>query len=515
MDNYRSINFDGQNSLLSKVWEQQVLQNNVPEEGYCFSIAKRSLQFVSAATGVGARIPAINVARKFGGDNQAYGWSLAVINVISYGSLIAWGFVKMLNAEMKVVSEDEKLLKAKSKSNIPLPGKVAIATIGIFSQTPFAYMAYQYNEKNIGMAVFILVADASLPIYSLNLSTSALIKKRQLSNLTTAAKDIQEIKLLLVNFLEKHRKTLPKIYKQGTILLNLNRSLVLESETSTLLENKNVKVQTGKDPVYLSILRNTLKATGYLITLARLTAYSAMSYKGAELLLSGSYWEEHDKFKQGLSIGTAGLVFLANAYLMKDVVVNSINNRFQAIVDRIRGTSTENLATVFRPKLRSFLSFLTFGLSAMSYSTPLQLAKDLFENEYDINGFKILGVRTIIEVGSTMAVFLLVSNSLNAFVDEIVEMSISKFGSQEHKDLISLDSRLKRFINSIENSSLVDFAKFVYDLQQKELGRNNISGITTENFPLFLDEELTTWSKNLKISSQKLTEFIESIESSV
>lgn len=442
---------------LYQVWQGQ----GIPQESRCHQIIKRMLQLGTPALGFCARYPAINVSRKFGGANQAYGWILAVVNVITYGSLVGWSFLKMINEEVRILSPAEKALFSRGVK-LSMVTKMALVILGLISQLPFSYMAYQYNNNSIFLAILILLADSGPPIYSLNLSAISSYELSREKKLKIDNPHIVNIKSQFISFLEDQRKKLLVMYRT---IHDVNGSLT----SSLLIQDKVTLIKKAPSEIPLAA-RIVTHGAGYIVTFGRLAIFSVLTYEAIAQTLAS----QNNILQISIAAFLALLVFGSNAYLIKDVVIKSALSSLQELKDRIKKEYQQGIGEALRPKLHMSLRLTTLALTALSYSTPIQVAKDHLQNNR-IFGLTIPGIELFVEITSTMTVLLLVSNSMRYFTDELIASYILKNGSNQEKALVIVDKKLVSFIHMVKHSHPEDIIAFFKHLNSFVLKNHAIN----------------------------------------
>ncbi|KKM64902.1 hypothetical protein LCGC14_1496740 [marine sediment metagenome] len=77
--------------------------------------------------------------------------------------------------------------------------------------------------------------------------------------------------------------------------------------------------------------------------------------------------------------------------------------------------------------------------------------------------------KAYMKIVSTMAIVLLVSTAMLDVIDGTVEKKINKLGTKEEKEILEIDKKMKRLINVIDKSPLIEFLKFVKIIPEETL----------------------------------------------
>lgn len=440
-------------------------------------ISKRALQGLAVISGMGARVPFIRVNLAY--SSNAWGIILASNSAASFGSIIAWCLLNIINDKLKPLSREEKRLL---RSQIPIQYRVAISICmiagGIIAQAPLAYMAYAYNNDNIYFPILVLLVDSGYPIYSLHLGSEQLLKKRRLNALE---RQLDRVKDQLVGKLERSRTTLAVMTPEGrekyltqlqNIKLTSDRSKLSTKYLKALITN-SLKIKNSPENRVIKAARILPASVGVTLAISQLIFAAVLTYHGAKLFL------DNDPF----SISWAAFVVLCNTFLNFSVMVGTSISAYDTGIKYLRGIPQQSLIGSLYPKTQACSRLISLCISALSFGGPLKVAQD-----YLSGGFGLF-----IQISSVMATIMLSIAAMFALVDDLMTFVGIHYGSKEHQELIKLDFEIKRLINLIKESPFVDFLQFLDLLPRKKYMK---------------------WINKLQIKEQDLQDYLTSISES-
>ncbi len=475
---YRSLTTDvqpNQSNFVTYIHDR-VIEGIPSAESRAHKVAKRTLQSCAALGGFLARLTVVKVILKYAGDNRAYGIVLVYGNTVSYGSLISWCLLKVVNSEMASISKEEKcLIESKLSSCQQGLLKTALVAIGMVAQVPSAYIAYIYNDKNVLFPIALLSIDSAYPIYSLFLTTEEILKHRRFS---AFERKIYSLKQEVIQCIQHHCSVI--IHSEETI----GMTYLEELRNIGHLENlpkENVKnyfefllcshflPSSQPDSILISGGRFMAKGAGLLLACSQLYFVYTLGYSASRELTDDI----------ALRYTAAGIITACNAYLGAKVLVNSCIKTYDYVVNVLRGREKKTVASILAPKLRTCLQLVGLATISLSYAGPLQVSEDYFEGN----------MRTYMKITSVLEIMIISTYAIRELVDDMIKYKLSKSGSPYAKRLIELDRQMQHLITLIERSPFVEFIKLL-DVLPTNL--------------------LNLWLNKLQLTSEQLQEYVRS-----
>lgn len=424
-------------------------QDGPPSPSCCRRIGKISSGIFAAGLALCARIPAIPISRKAGGEFAPFGWTLAMVNIISYGSLISWSFLKVIEEKTRAKTEEEKELKSTFSPQIQVAILATSVFLGVFSQIPFGYMAYEYNNSSWLMAGTILLGDSPFPIYSLTLSFEKTIRKKSLLKIKKTDPKFLENRSNLLKTTKYFKKSLPERFLQK-----------IGSDRALLVLNQGMK---RKRPIWQKGARGFTKGVGVIATFGRLLMFSALAYEGASLISGGTKQNPNGVGGEVFACSIALLVALSNVYLLKTVILKSSVKNVQLGIDLLTKNYQPTLGDAMRTKLYRALQISSLILVALSFSTPYQVSKDTFEHSVFHNK-KIAGLEPFVVATSTYSVLSMVSYSLRYFIDEAINKYVKLRGTEIEQEYSLFQEKISKIEKLIEGSTYEEVQSFLRNL---------------------------------------------------
>jgi hypothetical protein len=149
-------------------------------------------------------------------------------------------------------------------------------------------------------------------------------------------------------------------------------------------------------------------------------------------------------------------------------------------VKYFRGIPQGNIISNTYPKTQACLRIVSLAVSALSFAGPLQVSRDYFSGDFGI----------FMEVTSIIATIFLSATAMFTLVDDILTIGVRVYGSQEHEELIKLNSEIQRLIELIRVSPMIDFINFCNVLPE---------------------EKYEKWLRKLEITKEQIENYLESI----
>lgn len=433
-------------------------QKEPPSSSCALKIARYSSQLSAIGLALCARIPAIPISRKAGGSFAPFGWTLATVNIISYGSLIAWSFLKIIEEKTRAKTPEEKELKSTLKPHTKAAILTASVFLGVFSQIPFGYMAYEYNNNSWLMAGTILLGDSPFPIYSLILSFEKTIRMQSFRKAKEMAPDVLETRAKLLKATTAFKKSLPERY-----------STRKNSIQAPLLQ---LHGEGQRKTAWLKGIRGFTKGIGIISTFGRLLMFSALAYEGASLISGGTKQNPNSASGEAFACSIAALVAISNLYLLKKLIINSSLNNVQLLTDILRRKYKPTLGDVMRTKLYRTMQVLSLVLVGLSFSTPYQVSRDTFEHSI-FHDIKIPGLEPFVVVTSTYSVLNMVSHSLRYFIEELVNKYVNLRGTNLEKEYTAFQNKITKIEKMLDEATHEEVENLSAQLRSQSQGISN------------------------------------------
>ena len=447
-----------------------VIISAYPEESRMRKAVKRISQGIALLGGFAARIPFISVPLQYAGENKVYGIILVYGNTASYGSVISWCLLKMVNAEF------DPLSKQKSSSNDCQRGllKTFLIGVGLAAQIPFAYMSYVYNHRNIIFPISVFVMDSSFPIYSLMLTSEEIIKRRHLSQVE---RKLHQFKQLLISRLEINHHTLVS----GDAAGRLNYIERLQ-HIKQLNETPDHQIKEYF-AVLLSIAPNApstdhwlvrggrhllARGTGAAIGLSQLFFLGTLSYLATKEITDNSI----------ACYGVAGFITTCNAYLNMGMVIQTCVKTYDYTIQFFKGQRPTSLASIFYPKLKKALLILGLATVGLSYSGPMQVCQDYYTGN----------TRITMQALSVIGTIMMAGYAVTDLIEDLINHLALMHSDPHLRQLAEINQEIKRLLTLIDKSPLIEF---------------------TQLLNLLPAELIDHWRAKLKLTSENIQEYLE------
>lgn len=445
-------------------------------------IGRRFLQICAILGGFGARLTNMNIPLKFAGENKFYGGLLVYGNTASWGSVVSWCLLNMINNLTATEPlEEERLRESKISNCTKLILKTSTLVIGMLAQSPYAYISYLYNNRNIFFPIVVILIDSAYPSYSLHLTIEKVLKKRNLSQFerklsdikqdlitcleynysTLVGKDIEERRI----YLEQLRKIIDQTDENGGALSTrekvknytahlLTHSIIIESESS--------RIKAG---------RVFVRGCGWALAVTQIYFAGVLSYNATKEISDNPY----------ARYATTTLITGCSAYLSWDVLAKSPIRAYDFVVGLFNGKNSKDLASVVQFKIKLCLQLLGLITISLSYAVPLQVCEDYFTGDF----------KTYMQINGVLEAIIIATVAISYLIDEGIVHSGLKSKEWDIKSLVELNFQLKKLISLIQDSPIIDFAKIL------------------EILPPDLTE---AWLRRVEISSEALQDYINSNE---
>ena len=454
------------------VGNRMVLQIPI-EESKSHIIMRKILQLVSIAVSCGGPYPLANISKKV--SDGTLDKVLVIGNWASFGALDIWSWQSVIESELRTKSEEEKDLDEKP-SCCKKAIKVAAFFLGVSSQIPLAYLAAVYNPANPLLSVFLTLASETGPTLKSIHSTLDEIRIRR--SLNAEEKELKRLKDQLSSRIDENQSALIELglSERTEYLQRLLSIKDLDSQDSDKIKKYLTLILTPIKPRRIHVeslpvkgLRYIATATGAALSVARLAMFAVTTFQATKFLTE-------DNVACGIS---AGIVTASNAYLTVDVLNKVANATAQRIFGSCCGRVKPNLAFHLRPKLTTALKLLAMGFVSMSWGPLVEVGQAYFPENLSMT------MKITLSIGAVM----LVANAMDSLVDDLILAGVRTWGREEEKLLLRVRQQMKQFIDILNRSPMLEFAKFA-----KALPENILLEVLTD----------------LKMTSENLDRYIES-----
>lgn len=440
----------------------------------CRLIAHKIFQLLAILAGPLARIPFLNVPLKYGGDNKPYGIVLAIGNTLSFGSVISWCLLKLVaSATSSLTEEERRLVQFKRGRCCLIALKIGAVATGVLSRTPFAYLAYHYNDNNILYTIPVLLIDSAYPIYSIALTGERILERKKLIGFE---KKLAALKIDLINCLRQSMEGLAQKNpsKRKSFLAALK--LLLSENT----DSKEMRVKTYVKALFDASLnipeqespkikhgRFVIKGISLILGLFQCYFIHTLSYAAALEMTN----DPDASYAISIPVTASG------AYLGLKIITSTCVKTFNVALDFFRCRRKTKLPDIFMPRLKICLSLTALVITGFSYAPPMQVCEDFYEGDW----------RTFMQVITVFETIAIGLFAIMDLLDEFIEVQIERVGDEEAKQLVMINHQITELIFVIEKSPMIEFAKFV---------------------KIIPEECSKQWTDKLLIQSQQLQNYI-------
>lgn len=457
--------------------ESQMIERRPIEESKAHLVARRTLQGIASVAGTAARYPFFKIVLLYAGNNKILGYSLGIGSSLSFGAVITWCLLNIIDEYLRPMTEDEKqILRSRLPKHIQALIATAVFVMGPFSQLPLAYTSITYNNNNLLYGFGDIFVDSAYPIHSLHMNMKELLKQRHLSE---NAKRLLPLKDKLISKLEAKRSWLVHAEpKDRNACLKELQTIREREELAPRVDNLMrlllVNMPSHRfmpDGKVINCGRWAVKGVGTVLGISPLIVAGLMSFLGAGLLSDNIYFR----------VSFAAFVIFCFIYLNFSITTNGLSTVYDAAVNTARGNPPKNLELSLYPKARGSLVLVSVASAFCAYVGPYKVCQDFFSGN-----FQTYMIATNIITSILLSLF-----AWFAISDDIVRNGGIKFGSTVNRQLLEFDNQLKRLIFLIRESPLVDFLKFL------------------EKVPA---ETLEKWMRKLNITESDIRAYLRELE---
>lgn len=467
-------------SRLTLFVDRTLVQGVTAVESRAHLVARRTLQGVSIVASLVGRVPFIPLSLKFAGDNTVYGVFLAYGATASFGSLVAYSFLNIIDSQMRPLTEDEHYLL---HSRVGPAAKKAFLLcgfiLGVGTQIPFAIIAYKYNESstlNPGgylMPAMVVAIDSWVSTFSAYMGLRTLGER---SRRNPYEKELDVIRGKMLGLIGENQELFALADRRtqlGFIDAYQRIKQVDEAEDRvkqfyTLYTNR-ITDQTLTPSSCSVATTYVAKTLGYIFAGCNIATMGYVAYLGTNVV--------------GLDVVVTALYVGTSLYLNTTAIPNTAAKLFNLVKDVFSWSYQPTLSDQLSPKLSFALKSLSLATAGLSYGTAMQISHDYYsEHEW---------LEITMNVTLTSATTCLVSMAMLFIVDEAIQAKIENFGTEEEKQIIEIHQKMKSYSAMLSASPFIDLALHMKAIPPEALDllRTN-TRITLENLEQFIQENM-------------------------
>ena len=472
---------DFQRSNIALFFDRSIIQDLAAHESCCHLVARRILQGTSVVASFAARIPFIEVNLKLGGDNKIYGGFLAYGACASFGYLVSYSLLEIVDTQMLPLTREEKILtESRMSSTLKKTFFVGATALGVVTQIPFAFIAHKYNDPStlnphgLLMPIMVIAIDSWVSTYSGYMGLKTLREQRSLD---AYERDLLKVRGKMYALIEANRQLLALAGQETRLdfVRSYNRIKIIDESPDrvtalyTLFTDRIIDQTLEPSPCARRI-DNTVKAYGYLCAFCNIGTLGYISWVGTDKLANSL----------GLDITITALYVGTALYLNTTAIPQTAVTLFNLFKSLFTCSYQPTLSDQLTPKLSFTLKALGLATAALSYGIAIELSKDYYKSQE--------GLEVFMEITLTSATTFLVSMAILSITDQLLETKIEHFGSEEEKGIIKVYKKMKHFSSVLASSPLIEVACFLKVLPEtavQELIAN--TEITLTNLGEFID----------------------------
>jgi len=457
-------------------WVGNRLVLQIPiEEAKSHKVIRRIVQLVALGVSCAGPYSYANMSRQV--SDGSLGDILVSGSWVSFGALNIWSWQAIIESEMGPRSEEEKALDEKT-SCCKVATKICAFLLGASSQIPLAYLAAVYNPSHPGLCIFItLAAETGPTLKSIN---STLDEIRIRRSLTPEEKELQRLKDELSAIISDNRFALIEL-GQGERTEYLQRLLSIKDLDVPDLDKVKQYATLLLTPVKPRVrdvetlpargLRYAATAAGAVLSVARLAMFAVTTFQATKLIT-------HDDVACTIS---AGVVTASNAYLSIDVLNKVANVTAKRLFGSCCTRVKPNLAYQLRPKLTTALKLLAMGFVSMSWGPLVEVGQAYFSGD----------LSTTMKITLSMGAVMLVANAMDSLVDDLILAGVNRWGIEEERLFLRVSQQMKQFIEILNRSPMLEFAKFAKILPENVLSEVFADlNMTSEKLDRYIDSKM-------------------------
>jgi len=447
-----------QQPIFSRFIQRMVMTERYPQDSNGLRATRLALQVSALFFATSAQAGMVNVNFKAANGNDALGGTFAVANLATFCLFNSYNSCVLLNDLLRTLTPEEEVLFL---STIPryvrTTLKVIAAIVGAGSQLPLAYAAYDANNKSLFYFIMRFL-DSGVPIRSLYLSGEAIYAQR---HMTEVEKKLVKANENFCQLLTNAKEMLPLLNERsrGQIQAVMDRhNGPAENYLNALVE---LAPQNPTPGLAYRAARKTTSAVGYLSTIAVMAIYWALTYAAIGLVSDD----------EGFKIFGATAVMLCNYYLWKDAISQTATQALDRTKQLVQRSFKPTIAESLLPKTSVALTATGLTLAAFTYGP-----NELFSNQYF--GASPAGAK-LVEVFSSIGSAFLAQWTFSTFNNAMLTAGLARWGSQDAKNVISVDRQIDRLHSTAQNISIKCWAEFLLSLpeplKQRILGGVDLS----------------------------------------
>ncbi len=473
-----------QNSNIALFIDKRLIKEIGAREGQVHLIARRALQAASVVAGFAGRIPFIEINLQLGGDNKVYGGFLAYGTCASFGYLVSYSLLEIVNLQMQPLSREEQvLMESRTSPSLKKVFFAASTVLGFGTQIPFAYIAYKYNEPStlnpdgLVMPIMVFAIDSWVSVYSGYMGLKTL---RERQSLTDYEKWLSGVRGKMHALIEGNRQLLAVVGKEtrNDFIGSYERIKRIDSAPDRVKElytlfTRRISDRTFNPPKYAKYIDYTVKSYGYLCAACNIGTLGYIAWLGTDELTDNLY---ADTTVTSLYVGTA-------LYLNATAIPETAVILFNLFKDLFTCSYQPTLSDQLTPKLSFSLKALGLATAALSYGPAVELSRDYYGSHE--------GLEIFMEVTLSCATTFLVSMAILSITNQVLECKIEKMGNEEEKAIITIHKKMKLLASTLASSPLIETALFLKVLPQEAVEHLiNETEITTSNLDQYIETHM-------------------------
>ena len=434
--------------------DKNIINSAYVQESKVHLLARRFFQSLSIIAGFIGRVPFIEMNLKLGGSSKLYGGILAYGTCASFGYLVSYSLLEIVNSQMRLFSKEENDLR---ESRIGHTTKKVIfissMILGFSTQIPFAYIAYKYNSpstlnpKRLLMPVMVISIDSWVSTYSGYMGLKTLKKARSLE---IYEKQLVQVRSKMASLIECNRQLL--VSAGNEVQMDFIESYERIRDYSDIsdrvkglyiLFTKKVSNQTLAPSRCSKYIDRTVKAYGYLCAICNIGTLGYIAWHGTNELINNN---AANVTVTSLYVGTA-------LYLNATAIPETAVKLFNLFKNIFTCNHEPTLSDQLTPKLSFSLKALGLVTAGLSYGPSFEIAKDYYGFKDNLNLF--------MEVTLSCATIFLVSMAIFSITNQILEFKIEKMGTEGEKKLIEIHKKMENLGFVLNSSPLIEVALFL------------------------------------------------------
>ncbi len=455
--------------------DRTLIRDQTAVETTTHLVVRRALQVTSIAASFIARIPFIQLNLKLGGDDKVYGAFLSYGTCASFGYLVAFSFLEIIDSQMKPLTREERdLLESRVGPTLKKVFFVSATTLGAVTQIPFAYIAYKYNDPStlnpdgLVMPILTVAIDSWVSTYSTYMGLKAIGEKRSLNQYE---KELSIVRGKMLFHLEENRQLLSLVDSEtrSSFVDTFERIQNVEEASDRVQQfytlcTRRISDQTLAPSNFVKGIDYVVQTYGYLCAGCNIGTLGYIAYLGTDAFASSL----------GLNITITALYVGTALYLNTTAIPKTASVLFNLAKDIFTCGYKPSISDRLTPKLSFTLKALGLATAALAYGMPIELSQEYYE-EHE-------WLEVTMDVTLTSATTFLVSMAILSITDALLETKIEKLGSEDEKRIIKLYHKMKHFSSGLASSPLLETALFLKAIPPEALDQLiENTRITTEN----------------------------------